>query len=122
MACATFGAALKEPESDASNTQLRALITDGNYSDTEFPYVAEDYLRAFYNIASSHVRRRWVGIALARMLDESPEVAKHLQTEKWRLQGLGNIILSTDEREETKIIAGIVIRQALQHGIAFPCF
>jgi hypothetical protein len=122
MACATFGAALKEPESDASNTQLRALITDGNYSDTEFPYVAEDYLCAFYNIASSHVRRRWVGIALARMLDESPEVAKHLQTEKWRLQGLGNIILSTDEREETKIIAGIVIRQALQHGIAFPCF
>jgi len=122
MTCAAFEAALKDTNSDASNIRLHELITAGDYSGTGLPYVAEEYLHAFCNSTSDYVRRRWIGIALARMLGVSPEVAEHLQVEKRRLQALGEILVSPSGREETKIIAGVIMRQALEDGIEFASF
>ncbi|KAF2832200.1 hypothetical protein CC86DRAFT_366073 [Ophiobolus disseminans] len=122
MTCTAFEAALKEEENDASNTRLYALIESGDYSGNDLLNIAEDYLEAFCSPASTHVRRRWIGMALLGMLNASHEVAKHLQVEKWRLQKLGDIILRPSEREETKIVAGVVMRQALEDGIEFLSF
>lgn len=52
----------------------------------------------------------------------SPEVVKHMNALRQQLQGLGDVILSNIEREETKIVAGIIIRQALEHHIDFTSF
>jgi hypothetical protein len=122
MTCSAFEAVLKQPESDASNAQLRDLIAAGDYSGSGILSVAETYLKAFINSESSRIRRRWAGIALSEMLGESPEVVNHLKLEKRKLQRLGDILLSNSEREDTKIVAGMVMRQGLELGIEFACF
>jgi hypothetical protein len=122
MTCLAFEAALKEPDQDASNVQLHKLIAAGTFSGHTLPTVAQDYLRAFCNTTLSHTRRRWIGIALAGMLGASPEVVKHFGAVEQQLQGLGDIILSATEREETRIVAGIIVQQALEHHVEFASF
>lgn len=122
MTSREFENALKEPDNDASNLRLYELIAAGVFSDDGLPHAAENYLRAFCSAALSHARRRWVGIALAAMLDASVEVAKHMASAERELQGMGNVILSNTEREETKIVAGIIMRQALEQHVDFKRF
>jgi hypothetical protein len=122
MTCLAFEAALKEPDHNASNAQLQKLIAAADYSGHTLPTVAQDYLRAFCNTNLSHTRRRWIGIALARMLGASPEVVNHFGAVEQQLQGLGDVILSTTEREETRIVAGIIVQQALEHHVEFASF
>jgi len=122
MACAAFKAALMAPETDASNAQIRALITAGKYDGKDLPHVAEDYLTAFIDSDSSHIRRRWAGIALSKMLAASPKVVDHLKVENSKLQDLGDILVSKSEREDTKIVAGIIMRQGLSQGLEFANF
>jgi hypothetical protein len=122
MTCLAFEAALNEPDNDASNVQLHKLITAGSYTGHTLPSVAQQYLRAFCNTALSHSRRRWIGIALAGMIGASPEVVKHVGAVEQQLQGLGDVILSATEREETKVVAGIIVRQALENHVEFASF
>jgi hypothetical protein len=122
MTCLAFETVLKELENDASNLQLRKLITTGTYTGSALPSVAEEYLRAFCKTTLSHVRRRWIGLALAGMLDASPEVVEHMTAVGQQLQGIGDVILSTTELEETKIVAGIIVREALEQHIEFASF
>jgi hypothetical protein len=122
MAGINFATALKDPDDNASNLRLHQLILARDYNSDRLPSVAEDYLHAFLNTTLSHLRRRWLGIVLVGMMDASPEVVEHLKTEEQPLQGLGDIILSRTEREETKIIAGFVMRQALELHIEFASF
>jgi hypothetical protein len=122
MAGSNFATALQDPDNNASNSQLHQLILAKDYSRDALPSVAEDYLHAFLDTTFSHLRRRWLGIALAGMMDASPEVVEHLKTKVQPLQGLGDIILSNTEREATKIIAGFVVRQALELHIEFASF
>jgi hypothetical protein len=122
MTCLAFEAALNEPDHDASNAQLQKLIAAADYSGHTLPTVAQDYLRAFCNTNLSHTRRRWIGIALARMVGASSEVVNHFGAVEHQLQGLGDVILSTTEREETRIVAGIIVQQALEHHVEFASF
>jgi hypothetical protein len=122
MTCLAFEAALKEPDHDASNAQLHKLVAAENYSGHTLHTVARDYLRAFCNTSLSYTRRRWIGIALAGMLGASPEVVKHLGAVEQQLQGLGDVILRANEREETRVVAGIIVQQALKHHVEFASF
>ncbi|KAI4918321.1 hypothetical protein J4E90_002705 [Alternaria incomplexa] len=53
---------------------------------------------------------------------EMPAVATHIGASTKRLRNLGAIILSETEQEQIKIIAGIIIRQALEQGIEYSRF
>ncbi|KAH4005021.1 hypothetical protein HBI55_125860 [Parastagonospora nodorum] len=122
MTSLDFDTALQTPDNDASSVHLCELVTAGVQSDEGLPAVAEEYLRAFCNTSLSYLRRRWIGMALAAMLDASSEVVGHMESVGQQLQGLGDVILNPKEREETKFVAGLVMRQALEQHIDFSCF
>ncbi|CAN9427747.1 unnamed protein product [Alternaria alternata] len=121
MTSILFEAAIQQPDNDASNSQLHKLVSARDFSGLNLPSVAEDYLEAFFNTDLSVVRRRWIGIALAGML-EKPVVAAHIKGSTQLLHNLGAVILSSTEQEQTKIITGIIIRQALEQGIEYSSF
>ncbi|RAR06305.1 hypothetical protein DDE83_007004 [Stemphylium lycopersici] len=116
-----FEAALTHPAYDASYFQLCTLISARDYSGPTLPAFAENYLHAFCTSSLSSVRRRWVGVALTGML-AMPDVAAHIQKLSELLQNLGDIILDGGEREVTKIVAGMIIRQALGQGFEYRRF
>jgi hypothetical protein len=122
MACLAFATALTESDNNALHSRLHKLIAAGDYSGDALPSIAQDYLRAFCNTQLSYLRRRWIGIALAGMMNASIEVVEHLRVVEQQLQALGNIILSNTEREETKVVAGFVMRQALLQHVDFSSF
>ncbi|CAN9416534.1 unnamed protein product [Alternaria alternata] len=121
MTSILFEAAIQQPDNGASNSQLHKLVSARDFSGSNIPLVAEGYLEAFCNTNLSVVRRRWIGIALAGML-EKPMVAAHIKGSTQLLHNLGAIILSITEQEQTKIITGIIIRQALEQGIEYSSF
>jgi hypothetical protein len=122
MTSQVFEAVLNEPHNDASHLQLTKLIAAHDYGGPTLPAVAEAYLRAFCDSNASLVRRRWVGLALCGMMAASGDVVAHLAQLKRGLFGLGAVILSATEGEETKIIAGLIVRQSLSEGIDFANF
>ncbi|KAJ4370538.1 hypothetical protein N0V83_005059 [Neocucurbitaria cava] len=122
MTSQALAAALDEPDNVASHSRLYDLIAARSFSGRTLPSIAERYLRAFTDVTSSSTRRRWVGIALAGMLDVSLDVVRHLKQLPQGLQELGAIVLSNTELEETKIVAGIIIRQSLEQGIDYCDF
>ncbi|KAF1829767.1 hypothetical protein BDW02DRAFT_573689 [Decorospora gaudefroyi] len=122
MTAPTFETALSKPDCDASHAELCTLIATRDSRAPTLPKVAQSYLQAFYDTTQSVVRRRWVGIALAGMMDHSPTVGAHLRQLGEELQQLGDIILSSTDHEETKIVAGIIVRQGLDQGIAYGSF
>jgi hypothetical protein len=121
MTSILFEAAIQQPDSDASNSQLHKLVSARDFSGSNLPSVAEGYLQAFCNTELSVVWRRWIGIALAGML-EKPKVAAHIKGSTQLFHNLGAVILSSTEQEQTKIITGIIIRQALEQGIEYGSF
>ncbi|KAI4951172.1 hypothetical protein J4E91_003878 [Alternaria rosae] len=121
MTSISFEAALKLPDKDASNIHLYKLVSARDFSSSGLSSVAQDYLSSFCDPGLSIIRRRWIGIALAGML-EMPAVATHIGASTKRLRNLGAIILSRTEQEQIKIIAGIIIRQALEQGIEYSRF
>jgi hypothetical protein len=114
--------ALEAPDIDTSHEQLFRIIAHGVGPDAASPTTVEAYLRAFCDSKSSFSRRRWIGITLCKMLQSSPEVVAYLKRPTQSLTGIGEVILTTDEREETKIVAGLVMREGLARGINFLSF
>ncbi|KAL1793296.1 hypothetical protein ACET3X_008278 [Alternaria dauci] len=121
MTSILFEAAIQQPDNDASNSQLYKLVSARDFSGSNLHLVAERYLETFCNTNLSIVRRRWVGIALAGML-EKPKVTAHIKGSTQLLHNLGAIILSSTEQEQAKIVTGIIIRQALEQGIDYCNF
>ena len=121
MTSISFEAALKLPDNDASNLRLYKLVSTRDFSSSSPSSVAQDYLSSFCDPGLSIIRRRWIGIALAGMLEMSA-VATHIGSSTKRLRNLGAIILSGTEQEQIKIIAGIIMRQALEQGIEYSRF
>lgn len=117
MTSQAFEAALSEPDNNASHLHLQKLIAARDFSNFEIPAVAGNYLSAFCDIDLSFIWRRWIGLALAGMIEASMDVVEYLKRQRHELQRLGVILLSNMEREDTKIIAGIIVRQALERGI-----
>ncbi|KAF2854794.1 hypothetical protein T440DRAFT_464932 [Plenodomus tracheiphilus IPT5] len=121
MASLTFDGALSEPDNDASHLLLHQLVVANDFSSLT-PATAERYLNAFCDTSSSLVRRRWAGLAFAGMVGASADVVNYLQQLPQALQNLGAIVLSGAELEETKIVAGLVMRQALVQKIEYNSF
>lgn len=121
MASRTFDAALNEPDTSASHLLLHQLIAANDF-DPLTSVTAERYLNAFCNPNSSYIQRRWIGLAFAGMVGASASVVNHLQQMPHGLQKLGAIVLSGAELEETRIIAGLAMRQALVHNIEYSSF
>jgi hypothetical protein len=121
MTSISFEAAIKLPDNDASHLRLGKLVSARDFSSANLPSVADDYLKSFCDTNSSTIRRRWIGIALTGML-EMPAVAAHIGASTKRLRNLGSVILSSTEQEQIKIVAGIIIRQALEQGIEYSSF
>ncbi|KAF2644250.1 hypothetical protein P280DRAFT_505077 [Massarina eburnea CBS 473.64] len=122
MSSQAYMAALEAPDDNASHEKLYALAVKGPVASRALSKTAEEYLRVFCNNAYSRVRRRWVGLALSKMLQTSSEVAKRLGSLSSELAQVGNIILSKSEAEETRVVAGLVIREGLSRGIPFQTF
>ncbi|KAF2792729.1 hypothetical protein K505DRAFT_362646 [Melanomma pulvis-pyrius CBS 109.77] len=123
MSARDFDAALAAPDVDATFQTLHHLTSrNERFSGASLPTTAEKYLKAFCDAGSSATRRRWVGVALRKMVRTSTEVVKHFKTLRHRLPQLGQVILGSTELEETRILAGVIIREAMEQGIQFSSF
>jgi hypothetical protein len=122
MTSKAFEAVLSEPNEVAACSRLYALITTRDFSSASLPTVAEKYLYAFCDSASSTIRRRWIGLALAAMMGASDAVSQRLSKLNPQIQGVGAAIISDTEREETKVVAGLILRQALDRGLEYNSF
>ena len=122
MPAQEFEDALEAPDGDAFHGRFSQVIANGVSAGAASPDTAQSYLRAFCDRNFSFVRRRWVGLALCKMLQSSAEVVTHLKRSAQGLTGIGDVILSTAELEETKIVAGLIIREGLARGVKFLSF
>lgn len=122
MSSELFEAQLIGPDNAASQQQLVELITAGKFTGSGLPQVAHGYLDAFCNVSNSNGRRRRAGIALAAMMRASTGAVQRLKGLPQGLSRVGNIVLDPKEIEERRIIAGLIIRQGLEVGIAFADF
>ncbi|KAF2708557.1 hypothetical protein K504DRAFT_455531 [Pleomassaria siparia CBS 279.74] len=130
MSAPDFDAALAAPDNDDSNRtiynlakQVHKVSTSISGSLSTLAATAENYLAAFcHDRTCSNTRRRWIGLALRNMIRTSEHVAHHLATRPQALSHLGDVILGSSELEETRIVAGIIIREAIGHGLEFHIF
>lgn len=122
MTSRAFEAVLGKSDTDASQLQFFELVSAQKFTGPNLPTVAEKYLNVFCDVTASVVRRRWIGLAIAGMLRESIAVVARLKEARRQMQAIGSIILSDTEHEETKITAGIIMRQALAQGFEYSSF
>jgi hypothetical protein len=123
MSAHQFDAALVKHDGDALFRHIYDLTAYSEHcSGSSLPITAADYLRAFCNGSSPAIRRRWIGVALRKMVRTSTDVVRHLNTLRHDLTQLGQVILGSTELEETRILAGTIIREALEQGITFSQF
>ncbi|KAL1595645.1 hypothetical protein SLS60_009334 [Paraconiothyrium brasiliense] len=115
--------ALIDPDDNAACHALHALLsTEISTQSPALPATAKAFLGAFCDEAASVIRRRWTGLVLARLLESCPGVARHLRRDPEDLVRIGAVILGLNEAEETKIVAGLIIRAGLSQGIKFSDF
>jgi hypothetical protein len=135
MSAQELEAALAAPDSSTTRARLSKLVKrDVHIHGSSLPTVAAQYLQAFCDVSIPAAKRRWIGLVLCNLLDKSSDVTEHLSTprsqktqRKQQVQGkhttqlsqLGQILIRDNELEETKIVAGLVIRRALRRGIQF---
>jgi hypothetical protein len=122
MSTQEFDDALEAPDTDAFQVRLSQIIANGVSAGAASPATAQAYLRTFCDRKFSFVRRRWVGLALCKMLQASADVVMHLERCTQGLNGIGDVILTTAELEETKVVAGLIIREGLARGVKFLSF
>lgn len=122
MSAQRFGDQLLGPDNNASHRETVLLITANEFTGASLPDVAHQYLDAFCNSSNSNGRRRWAGIALVSMMRASATVVQRLKKLSKGPSRVGHVILDCNESEERRIIAGLIIRQGLEGGIAFSDF
>jgi hypothetical protein len=135
MSTADLEAALAAPgDSDAQHCRSK-LVSQYLASRDHAPKdTATSYLQAFCDLRVPAMSRRWFGLLLRKLLYDSSDIADHFNTSKLQkpnktakspnpsatpISQLGHIIVYGDELEETKIVAGLIIRQLLHDGIEF---
>ncbi|KAF2684682.1 hypothetical protein K458DRAFT_365957 [Lentithecium fluviatile CBS 122367] len=114
--------ALEAPDVSATNEALFCIVADGVSADAASPAIIEAYLRTFCDSTHTFSKRRWVGIALCKMIQSSAQAVTYLKRPVQGLTGLGEVILTTAELEETKIVAGLIIREGLARGVKYLSF
>lgn len=107
----------------AACQSLHDLLAEETLSRSPvLPTTAKAYLEAFCDHNRPVIRRRWTGLNLAKLIESRPKVVPHLRQNLNDLARLGAIILGSTEVEETKIVAGLIIRAGLTHGFKFTDF
>ena len=115
--------ALIHPDDDAACQSLYKLLPTGAIpTASALPVTAKACLEAFCDHTRPVRRRRWTGLILARLIGSFPEVVPHLRRAPSDLFRIGAIILGPSEVEETKIVAGLIIRAGLSQGFSFADF
>ncbi|KAK7181409.1 hypothetical protein DPSP01_008711 [Paraphaeosphaeria sporulosa] len=115
--------ALIDPDDNAAcHTLHQLLIRKTTPASPARPATAKAYLEAFCDQRRHVIRRRWTGLLLARLLESCLDVARHLRRTPDDLFRIGAVILGLNEAEETKIVAGLIIRAGLSQGIKFSDF
>lgn len=115
--------ALIDPDNNAACHALhQLLITKTIPAAPARPATAKAYLEVFCDQSRHIIRRRWTGLLLARLLESCLDVARHLRRDPDDLVRIGAVILGLNEAEETKIVAGLIIRAGLSQGIKFSDF
>lgn len=144
MSAQELEAALAAPDSSTARSHLSQLAShDLQLDSVSHPTITEMYLQAFCNVSVPAAKRRWIGLIICKLLDNSFGVmepyttpkAKKIklspkskkaqqgqhpqQNPKSQFSQIGRILTRGNELEETKIVAGLIIRQALLRGIEF---
>lgn len=115
--------ALIDPDESAACQAFQdILINERITKSSTLPATAKAYLEAFCDKSRPLMRRRWTGLVLARLLESVPDVTLHLDRDPETLARVGAVILGPDEAEETKIVAGLIVRAGVSHGINFSGF
>lgn len=119
MSAEDLDSALAATDSEASRRRLSQLIEPSvAFTGQSLPSTAVQYLIAFCDPTVPAEKRRWVGLVLSKLIRTSHGVPQNLRANKKQVSQLGQILLASGELEETRIIAGLVIREALCQGIA----
>ncbi|KAJ4344521.1 uncharacterized protein N0V89_012264 [Didymosphaeria variabile] len=114
---------LIDPDDNAACHALHALLSTERFTKSPaLPATAKAYLDAFCDETRPIIRRRWTGLILARLLESCLGVARHLRRHPEDLVRIGAVILGLNEAEETKIVAGLILRAGLSQGIKFSDF
>ncbi|KAF1971397.1 hypothetical protein BU23DRAFT_181055 [Bimuria novae-zelandiae CBS 107.79] len=115
--------ALINPDDNAACQSLHLFLSKGTITNSEtLPTTTKACLEAFCKDNRSVARRRWTGLALAKVIESRPQVLPHLQHAPGDLARVGTVILESTETEEIKIVAGLIIRAGLSNGIEFADF
>lgn len=123
MSTQDLEAALSAADSSFLHRRLYELTSHNvQFNEKTLPSTATKYLHVFCDHSISTLKRRWVGLALHKMIARSDSVVKHLKSGTREFTRLGEVILRPSEQEETKIVAGFIIRQALAAGVTFVSF
>jgi hypothetical protein len=118
MSAGDLDAALAAPDNVVGCRQFYQLtLPDQQFNKSTLSTTASAYLVEFCNSTLSVTRRRWVGLVLRRIIGQS---ARSLADDE--LAHIGQVILSSTEGEETRIVAGLIIREGLSQGISYASF
>lgn len=117
MSAHDFTAALEAPESHGSLQQLQLLASQTPSLSTSLLDTATACFHAFCTTTHSSTKRTWIGVSLRNMIQVSPQVLKRLASLSPGLSRIGDIILSPSETEDTRIVAGLIIRECLSHNV-----
>jgi hypothetical protein len=132
---------------DSEHRRLVELYKhDVGFSGPSLPATAALYLSVFCDRSVPAAKRRWVGLLVCKLIRTSGDVVDYLKSSSRQsspsespsersmpgspsqesrsledptteLPKVAHIIIREDELEETRIIAGLIIRQALLQGI-----
>ncbi|KAL5426771.1 hypothetical protein PMIN04_001708 [Paraphaeosphaeria minitans] len=115
--------ALIDPDDNAACHSLHQLLIKKTIPPSPTrPATAKAYLEAFCDQSRHVIRRRWTGLLLARLLQCCLDVVRHLRRDPDDLVRIGAVVLGPNEPEETKIVAGLIIRAGISQGIKFSDF
>ncbi|KAJ4301147.1 hypothetical protein N0V90_003237 [Kalmusia sp. IMI 367209] len=123
MSAQNFEAALNISDDNVACKRLHELASKGIVvGSSALHATAEAFLEAFCDDNVSLRRRRWIGLALARMIEACSGVALRIRRASNKISRIGAVILGTTEAEETRIVAGLIIRSGISQGIKFSEF
>lgn len=118
-----FENALIDPDDNVACRTLHGFLTKETIPAPPARLAtAKAYLEAFCDQSRHVARRRWVGLLLTTLLESCLDVVHHLRRVPDDLVRVGAIILGLNEAEETKIVAGLIIRAGFSQGIKFSDF
>ncbi|ORY11220.1 hypothetical protein BCR34DRAFT_588043 [Clohesyomyces aquaticus] len=122
MSAPDFDSALQIRDEGAFSRRLSELMTQKTDTSSALVSIADKYVQSFADVSVSHNKRRWIGLALCHMVEKRPPIAANLASRPQALRQLGAVMIGDTELEDIKVVAGAVIRQALQCGVEFASF